>query len=537
MSPQTSQSEPEMTTVAAAPPPKVSVRRVTQGTLANILSVFISMAGHFVLTPVFLMHWGVGLYGEWLTLSAAVAYMALLDFGMQTYVVNRLTQCYALGELDDYTRILHSGLMLSLGLTATGAVIVVPFLFAMPVERWFRFTYTGHSTAALVAVLLTVQVLASIPHGLFTGIYRSIGEYPRSQMINNARLLATFGATLLVLLAGGQLVLLAGVQFAMLAAVTVFVLLDIRKRHPEIHIGLSKARKAEALSFLLPSSLFLVIQLAGALTVQGSTLVVGALFGAASVTLFVSLRTLANIIRQGTNAVLYAVSPEINSLEAQQHFSTLQNLHSFTAKILLLVSLLGAVFLHFAGAGIVQIWTQGRIEYNTALMNGVLLLLVSQGYWLTSSYVLGATNNHRTVAACSVASGAIGLSLGVLLASRFGLTGFAYGLFLADLVISGLFLPLAACRLIGQSVATFKSQVLLRCLAGMLPVYGIAYGLSRMLPPGSTSPQIFLTAAAVLITGVFFGYTIALNEGERIQIQRFFSKMLPLSWAGASKPE
>ena len=99
MIPQTTQSEPETTAAASSPPPGLAVGRIARGTLANVVSIFISMAGHIVLTPVFLMAWGVGLYGEWLTLSAAVAYMALLDFGIQTFVVNRLTQCYALGEI------------------------------------------------------------------------------------------------------------------------------------------------------------------------------------------------------------------------------------------------------------------------------------------------------------------------------------------------------------------------------------------------------------------------------------------------------
>ena len=306
---------------------------------------------------------------------------------------------------------------------------------------------------------------------------------------------------------------LAAAQLAIIAAITVYIIRDIRNRHPEIHVGVEKGRKAQALSFLWPSALFLVIQLAGALTVQGSTLLVGALFGAASVTLFVSLRTLANIIRQGTNAVLYALGPEINSLEAQRQFSTLRYLHSFTAKILLTLSLLGGVFLHFTGGSIVHVWTQGRIEYSAALMNGVVLLLVSQGYWLTSSYVLGATNNHRTVAACTVASGAIGLSLGFVLARQYGLTGFAYGLFLADLVISGLFLPLAACRLIGQRLVGFKSEVLLRCVIGILPVYGIASYVSRILPSGF--PRIFMTGATVTTLGLLFGYGLVFNQSER----------------------
>ncbi|MFT5284217.1 MAG: O-antigen/teichoic acid export membrane protein, partial [Planctomycetota bacterium] len=80
-------------------------------------------AGQLVLVPIFLRAWGEARYGEWLTLSAMAAQIALVDFGVQTYVVNRLNQNYARGEIDQYNRVLHSALYWSLALAAVAFVI------------------------------------------------------------------------------------------------------------------------------------------------------------------------------------------------------------------------------------------------------------------------------------------------------------------------------------------------------------------------------------------------------------------------------
>ena len=94
------------------------VRRVTGGTVGNVLGQVINVAGQFVLVPIFLTYWGSQLYGEWLTLSAAVAYLTLVDFGIQSYVINRMNQCYVRGELEACSRILHSALYLYLLVSA-----------------------------------------------------------------------------------------------------------------------------------------------------------------------------------------------------------------------------------------------------------------------------------------------------------------------------------------------------------------------------------------------------------------------------------
>src|ERR1051325_2162324 len=82
------------------------LKRTVLGTVANLLTQVVNSASQLILVPIFLIAWGNQTYGEWLTLSAAVAYLWMLDFGVQTYVVNRLKQCYLRGAVDEYKRIL-----------------------------------------------------------------------------------------------------------------------------------------------------------------------------------------------------------------------------------------------------------------------------------------------------------------------------------------------------------------------------------------------------------------------------------------------
>jgi len=54
--------------------------------------------------PLCLHVWSPALYGEWLALYSVVAYLSSFDLEVQTYAVNRLTQAYARGHLQEYRR-------------------------------------------------------------------------------------------------------------------------------------------------------------------------------------------------------------------------------------------------------------------------------------------------------------------------------------------------------------------------------------------------------------------------------------------------
>ncbi len=501
-------------------------RRFASGSAANLLSQLINTFGQLGLVPLFLAYWGNQLYGEWLTLSAAVAYVSVLDFGMQTYVVNRLNQAYTRGALQEYTTILHSALVLTLAVFSIAGVGFTVALYAVPLDQWFSLIITPRSTAALVGVLLMLQLVAAIPAGLIAGIYRTVGEYSRGVMVGNVQRLAMLALTALVVVLGGGIVGVAAVQILPLFAAVFFIAWDLGRRHPQVHLGLQHRDLRLALSFLAPSSLFFLIQLATGFSVQGSTLLVSAKLGAASVAAFVTLRTLSNLTWQITNTFSAALWPEITTLEAQGRYETLREVHLLAVKVLLGVGLTAAIFLHFLGAPLVQLWTQGEIVYNARLMDAFLLLLLARMLWMTSSVLLAAANNLQNLSLAYVVSGIGGLGLGYLLIPRFGITGVVYGLLLGDLLVAGWLVPLSTCRMIRQSFITFVLQVIGRGMPVALLLYVLTGWLLRALAQAPVSMRLGMVAVFSGVAGSSLGYVLWLNSRERGRLRQMLAGAL-----------
>jgi hypothetical protein len=63
----------------------MSLGRISKLFAAQNLSQAVSLLTQLLLPPIFLHSYGVGLYGEWLALSAAIGYLGTVNYGIQTY--------------------------------------------------------------------------------------------------------------------------------------------------------------------------------------------------------------------------------------------------------------------------------------------------------------------------------------------------------------------------------------------------------------------------------------------------------------------
>jgi O-antigen/teichoic acid export membrane protein len=515
------------TAVLSALPGGRRARRVTLGALANLLSQVLNTGGQMLVVPVLLAGWGKQLYGEWLVLSAAAASLAVLDFGMQSYVVNRLNQCHALDAREDYARILQSGILFSAVIANIAALATAPALWLLPVERWLKLSQETHFQAAWIGLLIVLQVLYAIPYGLLNGIYRSIDEYPRGQMVNNGRLLLSLAGTVAAVWLGGGPSSVAAAQLAALVLAGGFIVLDIKSRHPEIPLGVRRGEFGLAFSFIAPSASFLGIQMVMALLVQGSTLVVNGLFGAALLVSFSTSRTLSNLIRQVGGVIQNAVWPEFTALDAQQRIEDIQRVHMATSKLVTFSAVSAAVYVIVYGDVLVRFWTRGQVGYDRWLIAAFMLLAASRAMWLTSSILLSATNRQNTVFAATLSGAAAGLPLGYALSFPFGLTGLVMGLAIADAVFCGLRLPAAACRSIGESRRNYAAEVGLRSAVLFAAAFESTRLLRSLLPdPGFDVGRLLTGACVVGLISLAGAYTITMNRTERAQANGLVARLL-----------
>jgi O-antigen/teichoic acid export membrane protein len=491
------------------------IRRVGLGWLATFLGQVINFAGRVVSIPLFLAMWGNEKYGEWLTLYAFVGYLTVMDFGMQPYVVNRLITFYSLKKLDDYKRILHSALSLSVVIALTAMTVLTCLAFTLPLSSWLhlKFSVGFHG---LILVLLAGQIVFAIPMGLIRSVYASVGEYPRGMMTANVQQFFLYGLTIFILFAGGGLLSVAAIQLLPLFGITLFILFDLPRRHPEIQIGVKKREWALAFNLFLPSLFFFLIYLSNAILLSGSILVVNAVLGAASVAVFATIRTMCNLIQQFIGLIKTPLWPEINAFEAEKDYEKLRIAHQLLVKVSFWACGSMVVFLHFFGKDIINLWIGGKIIFDQRLLDLFLIYLTSQIIWSSSSLILVATNHHRKFSICQITSSISGLGLAIILASHMGLSGIVLGLFLADIATCLWFVPRESCKLIGESLRKFWTDCVLRGIPILLIVSFIAWWIGSMIESPIFSIVLALLSVGIAVTGM--GYFFWLNAAERMRI-------------------
>jgi O-antigen/teichoic acid export membrane protein len=478
------------------------------------------MGGQLALVPVLLQYWGTQRYGEWLALSAAVSYLTTLDFGMQSYVINRLNQAHTLGKRDEYNRILQTGLLVNTAVPAAGLLIIVPILILAGSRGWLHLHATSPSSAIWVASLLSFQAAFSITSGLLGGIYRTTGEYPRGQMMSNARLAALLILSLATVIAGGGLQALAAVQAVVGLLFGAAVYIDVSRRFPEISIGFSGADWRLAATFLAPSSMFFGLQMVAVFAVQGTTLMVNGLFGAAVLVVFASLRTVSNLIRQAAATIQQAVWPEFTSLDARPQGDALRQLHLLTAKLVMLVAICGSVFIFMVGDRLVAFWTRGRVQYDPVLMIALLVYACVQCHSFVSAVLLTACNRQGPVLQQSAMGTVTGFGLGYALSFRYGVSGFVFGLAIGEAIFCGIGFPWMASRMIGESLRRFFMQVTLRSFLLFAAIYGGVEIVSPWLRKvHGDANHLIWTAVATSVFGGAAAYAMTLDSRERGRVR------------------
>jgi len=113
------------------------LRRIVKTLAALGAGHGVQTLSQLLLAPAFIAAYGIEGYGEWLALSAAVGYLGTLDFGLQTYVLNRLTALYHRGEFEEFHRVQSVGLWLMLGFVSVGLLLAL-LAFVVPVSQWLR---------------------------------------------------------------------------------------------------------------------------------------------------------------------------------------------------------------------------------------------------------------------------------------------------------------------------------------------------------------------------------------------------------------
>lgn len=306
--------------------------RILKLVAAALTSNVVNLVTKLLLPPIFLFRYGTTLYGEWIALSGAVAYLSTLNFGIQTYVTQDLTVRYQRNDLERYHIQQSTSLRVLLGILGSAAVLSL-IVFKLPVQSWLHLTLS-HQVTSETLYLLAMQVLLGVLFGYFTGMYMVLSKAHAGVLwVNGLRL------TMVLLVSAGAWMrcpfpVLAGIQAGVYVVGIALVLLHLLSIAPEIFPRLNLWDGSAVRAILKPSGYFGLISMSTFLSFEVPVLILQREAGPFVVVVFMAMRTIFSMSRLIVIGPSQALGPEITRLFGRQEWRELTAVYNYSERLI-----------------------------------------------------------------------------------------------------------------------------------------------------------------------------------------------------------
>lgn len=487
------------------------------GTGAGAVATGLGIANNLILLPLYLLHWSVALYGEWMALYTLVNYLGTFDFGVTAAAVNAATMAYANKDWASFKRIQGTAWAASFALAGVGALIITMLLIFFHLNDWLGLKVMDLHESRLVFAWLSLAVLATIPGRQLSATYIALGEFAKYQWLYNIGVIAGCIAT------AAALSLRAGpVSLAALNAFTFFLVIAttyglIRRRSRMLVPRLRDADWATARSLAAPTGQFSIQIVASALTVQGPIVILSRMLGGPAVALFTTTRTISNVVRAVLTLLRAPLRPEFSSAAVQATKDYLRSLFRIAVALDMVVAITIAAGLWTGGIWLIRFWSHGHIPPDPLLLHLLLAFSLLEGFLFMMASVGFATNRFKGVSFGQLAYASVALILAAALVGRFGPSAIPIGAIAPLLVFM---LPTAlrnASSEVGISVRILFARMFLcfvgaAALAAILASWMIAH---RFLPEWILACAVSIGACMV---GSLMASTLLLTASDRRMI-------------------
>lgn len=413
------------------------LKRVLKMFTAQGANVGVVLITQLVLPPVFLHSYGVARYGEWLVLSASIAYLVNLNFGISTYASNELTILRQRNQIDEYRRLQSSSIALTLGICLLG-VLISAGISLLPLDRLFHFTTMGRAEAGRAAFFLGLGMMCHILASYYQNLFMVIQETHRGVMWWNARRLAGTLAVVPPALLHWSFDRLSFVGFIATLVIALATFVDLKLRMRGLPLGLQGANWATAKSTLKPSGMFAMIFGQTYLVFSVPVIILQRLLGPETVVLFTISRTVLGTARQFLSTLTSSIAPEITLTFGSGDRKKLLDIFHYSERVVFAmvpVANLGAFLL---APFLIHFWLHknglfdGSIYALMALVSGVMSMREHKQFFQFS------TNTHHRLAHIMFWGNIAMILVSIPMTVWFGVRGFMVTWLVSESVQMGL---------------------------------------------------------------------------------------------------
>lgn len=382
--------------------------------MANMFGIGVQLMNQIVLVPFYILFWGNDLYSDWIVLSALTIIFSMSDIGLNTVIQNRFAIKYSEGDKKECNSLLMDNFVL---VTITLAITLLSsalFLVSFDITEVMNIRFMTRYEASWTFLILTVKVFIGMLSGVENSIYRACHNASRSIYMDQIGVFSVALITLICILCHTSVILLSIFICLPQLFLIIYKYFDSQKLY-KYKLDIKAFNWQLLREIILPSFSFMAFPIGNAVVLQGYTLVVNRFFGADSVVLYNTTRTLCNFIKQLIGTLQNSVWPEYSIAYGKGNYPLMRHLHRKVIKITIATSLFLGLLLLMFGPLIYNIWTHGAVQFEYALMATYIGVLMVESLWTSSSVTLMATNNHTALGVIYIIAATTCMALAVWL--------------------------------------------------------------------------------------------------------------------------
>jgi O-antigen/teichoic acid export membrane protein len=414
--------------------------RLVRGFGATVFSPVVAAIIQLGSVPLLLHAWGAAMYGDWLLLSAIPVYLTLSDLGFGDASGSDMAMRVAANDKAGALRTFQSSLALVTSVSLTMLLLASAVVWRIPWQRWLRLSTVSSPQAATILLVLAAWVVVAQQSGVAESGYRCDGNFAIGILWMSFQRLAEVSIATTVALLGGSLLVVAFSYLAVRCFSTIAYALFLRHKSPWICYSLRHARWDTIKQLAAPAVGFIAFPVGNALSIQGFTVVVGALLGPLAVVSFTTLRTLSRLNFQLIAAFKHALWPELSMAFGAGDIYLARRLHRYACQASLGLSIFGGMLLWIFGPFVYRLWTRHDIAFDATCFHVLLLAVVTNSLWDTSLVIPISINRHCRIATTYAGGALASLGLAWVLVPQLGIVGAAVALLVTDAWMTGLVL-------------------------------------------------------------------------------------------------
>jgi O-antigen/teichoic acid export membrane protein len=408
------------------------IRRVASGIGANIFDKIVISGMQLALVPVLAGAWGVHLYGLWMMLFTAPAFLAMGDFGFATAAGTKMTMAVARGEHDEATHIFQSAWVAILASSAALVLLAALLALLLPISAFGANAGMSPDEIRLTLFLLVVYGLVAIQGSIFFAGFRCAGLFAVGAFCHAIIVLIENCAMIGAVLMGARPVTAAALILVGRIVGLVGQNVLLRRSVPWLEIGFRRATRAETRNLIAPAGAVMLVPIAQAFYLQGSALALGIAAGQAAVPGFTAARTLSRVGMQMCWLLNSALMPEFSAAAARQdrRAQAVMVLATLLTSALLVIPY--ATLFALFGREVILIWTHGVIHSSPLLLLAMAGSILFGGFWYPLSNLILALNRHASYTIWFLVFAVISTPLTYFLSRSLGAAGAALPMLALD---------------------------------------------------------------------------------------------------------